>query len=282
MTQIKSGLGRGLDSLIQIEESPTSLPLDQLRPNRWQPRSEFDDDRIGELADSIRAQGVVQPLVVTTRDRQVYTIVAGERRWRAARRAGLEEVPVVVREVTGDRELLELALVENLQRADLNPIEEAEAYRSLQDSFGLSQEEIGTRVGRSRVAVTNTLRLLNLPDAVLDLLRGGRLSAGQARPLLALETEDEQLKLAMRAAQEGLSAREMEALTRPAGERKNKPARQQPPQDPNETAAAEKLTQMLQTKVEIRRRGQAGFIALHFHSEEELMRLYELLAGAKG
>jgi ParB family chromosome partitioning protein len=280
MTQIKSGLGRGLDSLIQVEESPTSLPLDQLRPNRWQPRSEFDDDRIGELADSIRAQGIVQPLVVTTRDRQVYTIVAGERRWRAARRAGLEEVPVVVREVTGDRELLELALVENLQRADLNPVEEAEAYRSLQDSFGLSQEDIGTRVGRSRVAVTNTLRLLNLPDAVLELLRGGRLSAGQARPLLALKTEEEQLKLAARAAEEGLSAREMEALTRPAGKGGKKTGDKKALQDPNEAAAAEKLTQMWQTKVEIRRRGKAGFIALHFHSEEELMRLYDLLSEA--
>lgn len=277
MTQTKTGLGRGLDSLLQVEDAPTSLPLDRLKPNRWQPRSDFDDQGLEELAESIRSQGVVQPLVVTTRDRQVYTIVAGERRWRAARLAGLEEVPVVVREVTGDRELLELALVENLQRADLNPIEEAEAYRSLQESFGLSQEEIGRRVGRSRVAVTNSMRLLNLPDEIQDLLRSGRLSAGQARPLLGLDSDEERLELAQRAADRGLSARELEGLVRSEPTKRQRKSRET---DPNAAAAAETLTKRLQTKVEIRRRGKGGLVALHFHSEEELMRLYELLMAA--
>ncbi len=278
MTQTKSGLGRGLDSLLQVEDAPTTLPLDRLRPNRWQPRSEFDGEGLEELAESIRTQGVVQPLVVTTRDRQVYTIVAGERRWRAARRAGLEEVPVVVREVTGDRELLELALVENLQRADLNAVEEAEAFRSLQESFGLTQEEIGHRVGRSRVAVTNAMRLLNLPDEVQDLLRSGRLTAGQARPLLSLDGDEERIALATKAAEEGLSARQLEEMVR--SEPKARAPREARPVDPNDAAAAESLTKRLQTKVEVKRRGKGGVVALHYHSEEELMRLYELLMAA--
>ena len=278
MSQPRSALGRGLDSLIQVEEVPNTLPIDRLRPNRWQPRTEFDDEGLSDLAESIRSQGVVQPLVVTTRDRENYTIVAGERRWRAARRAGLEEVPVVVREVTGDRELLELALVENLQRADLNPVEEAEAYRSLQESFGLGQEEIGRRVGRSRVAVTNTLRLLNLPDEIQDMLRTGQLTSGQARPLLALETEEEQVKLAKQAAEASMSARQLEELVRPASKKPAKRAAK--PVDPNDAAAAEKLTRRLQTKIEIARRGAGGTVRLHFHSEEELMRLYDLLLAA--
>ena len=277
MTQARSALGRGLDSLLQVEEVPTALPLDRLRPNRWQPRSNFDDEGLAELAESIKVQGVVQPLVVTTRDRKIYTIVAGERRWRAARRAGLEEVPVVVREVTGDRELLELALVENLQRADLNAIEEAEAYRSLQESFGLAQEEIGRRVGRSRVAITNALRLLNLPEGIQDLLRDGRLTAGQARPLLAIKDSEEQLRLANRAVEAAMSARQLEALVRP---RPARAGRREARADPNDAAAAETLTQRLQTKVEIKRRGAGGTVDLHFHSEEELMRLFDLLLGS--
>jgi ParB family chromosome partitioning protein len=277
MTQGRSALGRGLDSLIQVEEAPNTLPIDKLRPNRWQPRTEFDDEGLAELAESIRVQGIVQPLIVTTRDREIYTIVAGERRWRAARRAGLDEVPVVVREVTGDRELLELALVENLQRADLNAIEEAEAYRSLQESFGLGQEEIGRRVGRSRVAITNTLRLLNLPDEVQDLLRSGRLSAGQARPLLGLASEEEQVRLATQAAESSLSARQLEELVRPPEKKAASAGRAEKRRDPNDVAAAESLTRSLQTRVEIARRGSGGTVRLHFHSEEELMRLYDLL-----
>lgn len=282
MSQIKSGLGRGLDSLLQVEDNPNTLPVDQLRPNRWQPRTDFDDEGLEELAASIRAQGVVQPLVVTTRDKEIYTIVAGERRWRAARRAGLTEVPVVVRDVSGDRELLELALVENLQRADLNAVEEAEAYRSLQESFGLSHEEMGLRVGKGRVAVTNTLRLLNLPEEVLDLLRAGRLRAGQARPLLTLQSREEQIELAEQAAAAGWSARQIEEMVRPeeAAPKPKAPRKAAASEDPNSVAAAEKLTKRLQTKVEIKRRGAGGSVRIQFHSEEELMRLFDLLMAA--
>jgi ParB family chromosome partitioning protein len=277
----KRGLGRGLDALLQKEEEAPAaaapvqtLPVTHLRPNRFQPRTQFDEADLEELAESIRAQGVIQPLVVSPGTDGVYTIIAGERRWRASRRAGLETVPVVVRAVVDDRELLELALVENLQRSDLNPLEEAEAYLALQEKFSLSQEEIAARVGKARTTVTNSLRLLRLPEEVQELLRGGQLTAGQARPLLALATPEEQVLLAERAVREGLSARDMEREAAPKEKPKKKPAR---PVEVNTAAAEEKLTRRLQTKVEIRRRGKGGLLQVHFHSEEELMRLYDLL-----
>jgi ParB family chromosome partitioning protein len=277
----RRGLGRGLDALIQ-EPPPgaavRSIPVDRLRPNRFQPRSRFDDQGLDELAESIRAQGVIQPLVVTGAGDGVYTIVAGERRWRAAQRAGLAEVPAVVREITGDRELLEVALVENLQRADLNPMEEAEAYQALQERFGLSQEEVASRVGKARPTVANTLRLLNLPAEVADLVRDGRLTAGQARPLLGLGDPDEQVRLAQRAARDGLTARDLERI---AGEGRNKKRPAPKPVEVHAAAAQERLTRALQTRVEIRRRGKGGTLVVHYHSEEELMRLYDLLM-AKG
>jgi len=276
----RRGLGRGLSALLPADEGVRSLPIDQLHPSRHQPRSWFDDAGLDELAASIRAQGVIQPLIVTPTGSGAYTIVAGERRWRAARRAGLKVVPVVVRQVRDDRQQLELALVENLQRADLNPIEEAEAFRSLQEGFGLSHEEIAERVGRARPAVTNTLRLLKLPSAVQDLLRAGRLTAGQARPLLALDDPDEILRMAERAATEGLSARALEALAgaaAPADAPKRKRRAAGRSVEPHAAAAAERLTQSLQTRVEIERRRRGGQIRIHFHSEEELMRLYDLL-----
>lgn len=284
MNPKKRGLGRGLDALIEKQpeappppqEPARTLPLASLRPNRLQPRTTFNESSIEELAESIRAQGVVQPLVVTPEGEGIYAIVAGERRWRAARRAGLAEVPVVIREVANDRELLELALVENLQRSDLNAVEEAEAYLALQEKFGLSQEEIATRVGKGRPTVANSLRLLKLPEEIRELLRGGQLTAGQARPLLSIEAPEEQIELALRAVREGLSAREMERLvSAPAPEApKKKPAK---PVEVHTAAAQEKLTRRFQTKVEIRRRGKGGLLQIHFHSEEELMRLYDEL-----
>ncbi|HEY0556394.1 MAG TPA: ParB/RepB/Spo0J family partition protein [Thermoanaerobaculia bacterium] len=277
----KRGLGRGLDALIEKaepkpEETVHTLPIDRLRPNRFQPRSRFDDAAIEDLAASIRAQGIVQPLVVT-REGEDYAIIAGERRWRAARKAGLEHVPVVVRQVADDRELLELALVENLQRSDLNPIEEAEAYAALQEKFGLSQEEVATRVGKARTTVTNALRLLRLPDEVLDLLREGRLTAGQARPLLGLQDADAQIQLADRAVRDGLSARDLEALTAPPREEAPKAKKPERPVEVHTAAAEERLTRRLQTRVEIKRQGKGGQLRIHFHSEEELMRLFDAL-----
>jgi len=299
----KRRLGRGLDALLKPEaaqaasaparepgktdspetQSPEasaaapgrSIPTSKLRPNRLQPRSYFDDTALDELAESIRAQGIVQPLVVTE-EGDGFRIVAGERRWRAAQRAGLSEVPVFIREVEDDRELLALALVENVQRADLNPIEEAEAYQILIGDHGLGQEDVGRLVGKTRAAVANTVRLLRLNETVQEMVRSGALSAGQARPLLSLETEAEQLVLAERAIAEGLTARRLEQLASP---RKKKKARREE-KDPDTRAAEEKLERKLQTKVEIRRSGAGGTVALHFHSEEELMGLFDMLMSA--
>lgn len=276
----RKSLGRGLDALIRDEPAArpgvTRLPVDRLRPSRLQPRSRFDEAGLEELAESIRAQGVIQPIVAVPATDGAYTIVAGERRWRAALRAGLAEVPVVVREPASDRELLELALVENLQRTDLDPIEEAEAYRTLTETFGLAQQEVAARVGKARTTVTNTLRLLKLPEEVLDLLRDGRLTAGQARPLLALDDEERQVELARRAVEEGLTARDIERLTQPA-EKPEREKRAAPAKDVHTAAAEERLTRRLQARVDIRRRGQRGSLSIHFHSEEELMRLFDLL-----
>lgn len=280
----RRGLGRGLDALIAgpggAGDSVRALPVDQLHPNRVQPRSRFDDAGLEELAESIRAQGVIQPVVVTARAAGGWTLVAGERRWRAAQRAGLTEIPAVVREVAGDRELLELALVENLQRADLNAIEEAEAYQMLAQRFGLSQDEIAERVGKARPTVTNTLRLLKLPPAVADLVRDGRLSAGQARPLIGLDDDKRQLRLAERAVDEGLSARAVERLVSPPAPSKKK--RRARKVEVHTAAAEERLTRRLQARVEIHRRGKGGTLRIHFHSEEELMRIYDLLMPTKG
>jgi ParB family chromosome partitioning protein len=272
----KRGLGRGLDALIEKppQEAVRTLPVASLRPNRFQPRSRFDEPAIEELTESIRMQGIVQPLVVTP-EGEGWTIIAGERRWRAARRAGLEEVPVVVREVADARELLELALVENLQRSDLNPLEEAEAYAALQEKFGLSQEEVAARVGKARTTVTNALRLLRLPEEVRNMLREGQLTAGQARPLLALPGAEAQIRLAARAAQEGLSARELERLAAPRP--RPQPKKPDRPVEVHTAAAEERLTRRLQTRVEIRRQGKGGHLRIYFHSEEELMRLYDVL-----
>ena len=276
----RHGLGRGLDALLRPAGSDVrSLPVAQLHPNRFQPRRDFDPEALAELAASIRAQGLVQPIVVTPDDGGAYTIVAGERRWRAAQEAGLEQVPVVVREVRDDRHLLELALVENLQRSDLNPIEEALAFHALQEEFGLAQEEIATRVGKARPTIANSLRLLNLHLDVQQMLRSGQLTAGQAKPLLALGKRAEQLALAKRAVAQGLSARQLEALAAAARDRTAPTGKPEaPPRDVHSAAAAEQLTRRLQTRVEIRRRRDGGgTVQIHFSSEEELMRLYDRL-----
>jgi ParB family chromosome partitioning protein len=276
----KRGLGRGLDSLLEKSDEPArSLPIDSLRPNRMQPRTRFNEAAIEELAESIRLQGIVQPLVVTPESDGTFAIIAGERRWRAARKAGLTEVPVSVRQVTDDRELLELALVENLQRSDLDPMEEAEAYQALQEKFSLSQDEVAARVGKARTTVANSLRLLRLPEEIRDMIAAGLLTAGQARPLLGLESVEAQIALARRATDEGLSARDLEREAAGAKEPAKKSAKTVKPIEVNTAAAAETLTRRLQTRVEILRRGKGGQLRVHFHSEDELMRLYDHLLG---
>ncbi len=284
----RRGLGRGLDALIggdptvaaAVVSSPqvNRLPLDRLQPNRFQPRSYFDSSGLDDLAESIKSQGIVQPLVVTpapsgTKELLQYTIIAGERRWRAARLAGLETVPVVVREIDNDQQMLEMALVENLQRADLNPVEEAEAYRTLGETFELSQEEIAARVGKGRTTVTNAVRLLRLPAEIQDFLREGRLTAGQARPLLAMADPARQIEVAQRAVEEGLTARELEALA--AAPKASKKSRKSREMDVHTRAAMEKLTRNLQTRVDIVRKRRGGQVRIFFHSEKELMRLYD-------
>lgn len=287
MTAKRRGLGRGLDALLGAEpKSPpevvttadTSVAVDKLEPNRFQPRSVFNDAGLDELAESIRTQGVVQPIVVAPKGKGLYTIIAGERRWRAARRAGLESVPVVVRQVDDDQQMLEMALVENVQRADLNAIEEAEAYRMLGDRFELSQEEIAGRVGKGRTTITNALRLLRLPEEIRDFIREGRLTAGQARPLLAIPDRSQQIEIAERAIAEGLTARQLEAL---AAGPKASAKKKKKELDVHTRAAMERLTQDLQTRVEINLKKRGGTIHIHFHSEEELIRLYDRLMERK-
>jgi ParB family chromosome partitioning protein len=281
MSTKRRGLGRGLDALLQpAEPAVHSLPLSQLVPNRFQPRADFDSDGLEELAKSIRTQGIVQPIVVTPGEGGKFNIVAGERRWRAARRAGLQEVPVVVKELESDRQLLEMALVENLQRSDLNPIEEGEAYGALRDSFSLSHEDIARQVGKARSTISNSLRLLSLPAEIQEMLREGRLTAGQARQLLAIEEPERQVELALKAVRDGLNVRELEALVSGAKTKRRK--KTAPRLDPDTAAAADRLTRKLQTKVEIHRRGAGGTVRIHFHSEEGLMRLYDALLGASG
>ncbi len=260
-------------------EGYRTVSVERLEPNRFQPRSVFDESGLEELAESIRSQGVVQPIVVTPRGAERFTIVAGERRWRAARKAGLETVPVVVREVEDDRQMLEMALVENVQRADLNAIEEAEAYRMLGERFEQSQEEIARRVGKGRTTVTNSLRLLRLPEEVQDLIREGRLTAGQARPLLAIPDRSRQIEVAEQAVEKGWTARDLEALA--ASPRKPKNRKKKRELDVHTRAAVEQLTQELQTRVEIVLKRRGGMIRIHYHSEEELIRLYDRLMQGK-
>jgi ParB family chromosome partitioning protein len=278
----RKALGRGLSALIpepeaapaaERGEAAVEAPLDALDPNPFQPRSAMDEARLAELAASIRESGVVQPILVRRRGER-YQIIAGERRWRAARAAGLETVPVHVRSVP-DSQLLELAIVENVQRQELTALEEAQAFRRLQDEFHLTQEDIARRVGRERSTVTNTMRLLRLPRELQALLGEGRLDAGHARALLALEREEAQLALGREAARKGLSVREVER--RVALLRAPRPAAAQKRRDANTRAAEERLHAALGSRVEIARRGRGGQIRIHFATEAELNRLYELL-----
>lgn len=286
MSKKRRGLGRGLDALLASEEMPEAkasnpaiqeLPVEKLEPNRYQPRTEFNEAGLDDLAESIKIQGVVQPIVVTGGEDGRFTIIAGERRWRASQRAGLKVVPVVVRKVDDDQQLLELALVENIQRADLNAVEEAEAYKTLNESFGLSQEDIAKRVGKGRTTITNFVRLLRLPKPVQDLIRSGKLSAGQARPLLALGEAEKQIEVAEQAVEEGLTARDLEKLVAAPKESAEPKATERPEVDVHTREATEKLTHALRTRVEIQRKKRGGIVRIHFHSEDELIRLYDHL-----
>jgi ParB family chromosome partitioning protein len=275
----RSGLGKGLDALIpassQPQEGILQVPVDSVRRNPRQPRMHFDPQELEELTASVREHGILQPLIVSAEADGSYTLIAGERRLEAARRAGLRTVPVLVRQI-GERERLELALIENLQRADLNPLEEAEAYRQLHEEFGLSHEEIARQVGKSRVAITNTLRLLSLAQPLKQALLEGAISEGHARALLTLSTPEAQVAALRTVLQQGLTVRQTEELVRKlSGERPQpKPARLPPPEI---QALEERLRASLGTKVSLRHSRKGGVIAIHYYSEEELNALLEKL-----
>ena len=281
----KRALGRGLSALIPQASVPVHgeipastgiirLPVERILRDPAQPRKTFDEDRLLELAESIRTQGVIQPILVR-RDGADYRLIAGERRWRAAQLAGLHEIPAVVRDVSA-AEAFELALVENLQRTDLNPLEEAEGYRRLIQEFGLTQDQVGERVGRDRTSVTNALRLLNLPDGVKELLARGALGMGHARALLGMGAGSELVKTAERIVREQLSVRETERLVRTARGSSGTAARK-PTGSTAARAVVEDLQRRLGTKVRLEDRGGKGTLEIDFFSYEDLERILELL-----
>lgn len=283
MVEKRPALGRGLSALIpdapaaSTGERSLDVDSDLLRPNKFQPRTSMDDTRIEELSRSIRANGIIQPIVVRKVDGG-YEIVAGERRWRAAQRAGLLKVPVVVRDIPEDR-LLAVALIENIQREDLNPIEEAHAYRRLADEYQLTQEQIADAVGKDRSSVTNYLRLLKLPQEVRANLGGGALSMGHARALLGLPDEAAQLRVSREVVAKSLSVRETEALVKKAVEPRSVKAAIE--KDVHTRAAEERLRFVLGTRVRIARARKGGRIEVDFGSEDELQRIFELLTDNK-
>ncbi len=267
------GLGKGLDALfaenaVEEQGKTVTLRITDIEPNRAQPRKQFDEAALGDLAASISQHGVLQPLLVRPLPNGRYSLVAGERRWRASRMAGLTEVPVVIREMT-DQAAAELALIENLQREDLNPMEEAIGYRTLMDSYGMTQEEAAQAVNKSRPAVANALRLLNLPDELAAMVHNGTLSAGHARTLLSFESKEEQLAAARMAVEQDLSVRALEkmakaARTKPVSERKT------PPRDSFYSEAELLLSEKLGRRVRVLAKGEGGTLQLEFYGKDDL------------
>lgn len=284
MSHRRSGLGKGLDALIPMGESElpasgvTQLPIDNISPNPRQPRAKFDPDELTDLAGSIREHGVLQPLIVTKGKQPMqYTLITGERRLLAAREAGLTSIPAILRDVS-DQELIELALVENVQRADLSPLEAAEAYRQLAEDFNLSHEEIATRVGKSRVAITNTLRLLNLPPAVQKAVAERHITEGHARALLSLSTPQSQSAALQTVIKQDLNVRQTEELVRRlSGEKTRLPSK--PKQSPEIVALQDRLRERLGTKVSLNQRRKGGTIVINYYSDEELNALVDLILG---
>lgn len=269
MAAKKGGLGKGLEALFNEnatdEGGIITVSLNDIEPNRQQPRKDFDEEALSELAESIAQHGLIQPIVVKPTTNGRYSIIAGERRWRACRIAGLYEVPVVIKDAE-PQELMELALIENLQREDLNAVEEALGYRSLIDSFGLTQEEVASRMGKSRVAVTNALRLLNLSDEELQALRTGVISAGHARALLSVEDADLRKKM-LEAAANGASVRELEKMAKQT----KKPAAKKQEKNRFYNEVELSLKNELHRKVNITSTGKGrGTITIEFFSDEEL------------
>ena len=271
----KGGLGKGLNALIPGDDQPVSdgtalqIPVEKIIPNPHQPRSQMDESELQDLAASIRQHGILQPLIVTHDDgAEHYVLIAGERRLRAAQMVGLDSVPVLIREAS-DMQRLELALIENVQRADLGALEKAEAYRQLSDEFGLSHEEIGTQVGKSREAITNTLRLLKLPETVRAALSAGQISEGHARALLRLNTPQAQIAALQTILRFSLNVRQAEELVKKLlGEKLPVPVKKSPAAEISELEA--RLRQLLGTKVTLRHGKKGGTLVIHYYSDEEL------------
>lgn len=275
MTRKERGLGRGLDALlpsIDIDEGQiVQLQIDELFPCKSQPRKSFQKEALEELAQSIREHGVLQPVLVR-RDGERYELIAGERRWRAARMAGVENIPALIKEMD-DVEVSEVALIENLQREDLNVVEEAEAYRQILARYKYTQEQLAERVGKSRAHIANTLRLMNLPGEIVDLLEEGKLSAGHARALLALDSEKEQIQEARAIVQGKMTVRQVEEKVR---KKKARPVKDKKA-DPDILALQEKLEEHFATRVELQSRQKGGNIVIHYYDQEQLERIMELL-----
>lgn len=292
------GLGKGLDTLIPSEyvppkkgneeqkstsEAETIVKITKVEPNREQPRKHFDEDALQELADSIKQFGLLQPILVQDRD-DYYEIIAGERRWRAAKLAGLKEVPVIIRNYT-NQEIVEISLIENIQREDLNPIEEALAYKRLLEEFNLKQDEVAERVSKSRTTVTNSMRLLKLCDGVQQMIIDDMLSTGHARALIPIEDAEQQLQLAQKIFDEKLSVREVEKLVKGILKPDNKPKKEETPKNLQYIYQdiEDRLKEKLSRKVSINAKGKngAGKIEIEFYSNEDLDRLIEFLSSMK-
>ncbi len=300
MAARKGGLGKGLDSMIpdkigktakeqtQAEKPDTLMDINKVEPNREQPRKNFDEDALLELSESIKQFGVIQPLIVQDR-KTYYEIIAGERRWRAAKMAGLKEVPVIIKNYT-EQEIMEISLIENIQREDLNPIEEALAYKKLLTEFKLKQDEVAERVSKSRTAVTNSMRLLKLNEKVQQMLIDDMLSTGHARALLAIENSEEQYALAQRIFDEKMSVREVEKLVKKLQKEKKDEEKQPAKPDPsNEQLQViyhdleEQLKGILGTKVSIVSKDmKKGRIEIEYYSPDELDHMIDLFRSLKG
>ncbi len=282
MASKKGGLGKGLDAIFAENDTDTGnatvkLKVSEIEPNRAQPRKEFNDAALAELADSISQHGVLQPLLVRPLFGGGYQIVAGERRWRAARMAGVSEVPAVIREMS-DSEVMELALIENLQREDLNPLEEAHGYQSLIETYNFTQEEVSKTVGKSRPTVTNALRLLNLPQEILDMVNSGSLSAGHARTLLSFPNRETMMKAAKIAVEQGISVRELEKMGKKAAEQSRPEAAS--PKAKNRMRYFDEvelaLNEHLGRRVKVNGTKKRGLLQIEFYGEQDLTELLKL------
>jgi ParB family chromosome partitioning protein len=285
MATKRMALGKGLGALLPEfgQAEPKTLlycGIEEIIPNRSQPRKHFDESKLQELAESIKEKGILEPLIVRRTD-QGYELIVGERRWRAAQKAGLKEVPVVVKEAEG-REALEISLIENLQREDLNPIEAAEAFKHLIEEFNISQEDLSKRIGKDRTTITNTLRLLKLPIEIRNQLLQNRITSGHARAILSLESKEKQKELCALIIKKGLSVREAEALAKRWSEKPKKsitPVKKRGDLESQLSSLQDSLRKYLGTKVHITQKGKRGKIEIEYYSHEDLERIVEAILG---